>query len=56
MRLTLHIHVFCVLTVWLCQSMAVSLLFIFYAFDLMQLIEGHGLGPHLFADDTQVGT
>jgi len=31
-----------------------SLLFIVYTFDLIQLIEGLGLGPHLYADDTQV--
>ena len=30
------------------------LLFILYTFDLIQLIEGHGMGPHLYADDTQV--
>jgi len=30
------------------------LLFILYTFDLVQLIEGHGLGPHLYADDTRV--
>jgi len=30
------------------------LLFILYTFDLIQLIEGNGLGPHLYADDTQV--
>jgi len=28
--------------------------FIVYTFDLIQLIEGHGLGPLLYADDTQV--
>jgi len=30
------------------------LLFILYTFDLIQLIEGNGLGPHLHADDTHV--
>jgi len=30
------------------------LLCILYTFDLIQLIEGNGLGPHLYADDTQV--
>jgi len=30
------------------------LLFILYTFDLIQLIEGHGMAPHLYADDTQV--
>jgi len=30
------------------------LLFILYTFDLIQLIEGHGLAPHLYANDTQV--
>jgi len=30
------------------------LLFILYTFNLIQLIEGNGLGPHLYADDTQV--
>jgi len=30
------------------------LLFILYTLDLIQLIEGNGLGPHLYADDTQV--
>jgi hypothetical protein len=31
------------------------LLFILYTIDLIQLIEGHGMAPHLYADDTQVG-
>jgi len=30
------------------------LLFILYTADLISLIEGHGLRPHLYADDTQV--
>jgi len=30
------------------------MLFIMYTFDLIQLIEGHGIAPHLYADDTQV--
>lgn len=30
------------------------LLFILYTIDLIQLIEGHGMAPHLYADDTQV--
>jgi Reverse transcriptase (RNA-dependent DNA polymerase) len=30
------------------------LLFILYTFDLVQLIEDHGMAPHLYADDTQV--
>jgi len=30
------------------------LLFILNTFDLIQLIEGNGLGPHLYADDTLV--
>jgi len=32
------------------------LLFILYTFNLIQLIEGNGLGPHLYADDTQVSS
>lgn len=30
------------------------LLFILYTSDLIRLIEGHGMAPHLYADDTQV--
>jgi len=30
------------------------ILFIMYTPDLVKLIEGHGLSPHLFADDTQL--
>ena len=30
------------------------ILFILYTADLVALIEGHGLSPHLYADDTQV--
>jgi len=30
------------------------LLFNLYTFDLILLIEGHGVAPHLYADDTQV--
>ena len=32
-----------------------SLLFILYIVDLIELIEGHGMSPHLYADDAQVG-
>jgi len=35
-------------------SVTVPLLFILYTFDLIQLTEGHGLGPHLYADGTLV--
>jgi Reverse transcriptase (RNA-dependent DNA polymerase) len=31
------------------------LLFILYVVDLIELIEGHGMSPHLYADDAQVG-
>jgi len=31
-----------------------SLLFFLYTFGLIQLIEGHGMAPHMFAYDTQV--
>ena len=30
-------------------------LFIVYIVDLIELIEGHGMSPHLYADDAQVG-
>jgi len=31
------------------------ILFLLYTADLLQLIQTHGLHPHLYADDTQVG-
>jgi len=30
------------------------ILFLLYTADLIQLVESHGLSPHLYADDTQV--
>jgi len=33
---------------------SVQLLFILYTFDLIQLIEGHGMAPHLYTDNTQI--
>jgi len=35
-------------------SVLVSVLFLLYTAELLQLIESHGLHPHLCADDTQV--
>jgi len=29
-------------------------MFVLYTVDLIQLVEGHGLSPHLYADDVQV--
>ena len=31
------------------------ILFIMYTADLISVIESHGLSPHRYADDTQVG-
>ena len=35
-------------------SVVGPILFLFYTADLLLLTEGHGLCPHLYADDTQV--
>jgi len=30
------------------------ILFVLYSVDLIQMVESHGLSPHLYADDVQV--